>query len=611
MILQYPGAFAVTQPGQNLVQPGIPQVHAAIPVAAVNGNGMTAQMPVSAAMMVSNVAPPAQGAGGGTAGAAVIPSQMVPMSFPGTFDYSGFLDPRGATGAVIPRRSRRSQRHRRHHDNDNDNDHHRRRSTSQSSGSSEEDSPRSGSSYDSAEYPRHRRTNSGRNPLPRPPKDVLTSTPFRPILTQLPSAQYNSWGIGGTSSLMPQPQPQTQPQPTTYSNVRPRRERRGLFNRRQGDQFPVPSLSAAVNTLTQPFHQQGMGMGMPEPQPAPPQPQPSPYAAGPHPSPYAAGPHSSPYAAGPHPSPYAAGPHPSPYAAGPSTPGHIPPVIPSNSPMPMPNPEPAPMNQQGPVIPPGIPMPSPAPAGSTPFMGPNLGTPRMPRSTPGPPPGQMMQGFAPSPSSGPMQMPTPMPGGGGNMSMPMPSPSAGASGLGQMQMGIPPPGSILVNPAMPSPSLGMGGAGGGMAPVLKFNGYGEFAGLLYHSPHSVVYEDDLYPTALHLFEARKFLDHRPDLAEQIRRCSRVEEVTAISAQLAEFTRRDWGNVALSTMDDVLYLKFRQHGELRALLLNTYPTDLVYVESGDPFWGDGAGAGMNQLGQSLMRVREQLRMEGSM
>ena len=63
------------------------------------------------------------------------------------------------------------------------------------------------------------------------------------------------------------------------------------------------------------------------------------------------------------------------------------------------------------------------------------------------------------------------------------------------------------------------------------------------------------------------------------------------------------------MDDVLYLKFRQHGELRTLLLDTYPTDLVYARSGDPFWGDGAGAGMNELGKSLMRVRERLRFEG--
>ena len=477
-------------------------------------------MSVAAPMMVSGGAPPAPGAdGAGTA--AVIPSQMMPMSYP-AFDYSAYLDPRGGTAPRRSRRSRRSQRHRRHNDDDNN----RRRSTSQSSGSDESDpeSPYSGaSSYDSDEYPRqhrHHRSNSGHNPLPRPPKDILSSTPFRPLLTQLPSSQYNSWGLGGTSNPMPMPQqPQPQPQPTTYSNIRPRGERRRLFNFRQRDQYPAPSLGVAANSMAQPF--MPPGMGMPEAQYASPQPPP--------------------------------------HGGGPSTPGHIPPVIPPGSPMPMrspmrspmhmPNPEPAPPPPQGPVIPPGtnipMPMPGQGPAGSTPFIGgANLGTPRTPRSGPVPPPGQMMQSMSHSPSSGHVPMPSPMPGGGGNM--PMPSPAVGGGGFGQSPMVVaPPPGSIMVNAAMTMPSPSLGGGGGG--PVLKFNGYGEFSGLLYHSPHSVVYEEDLYPTALHLFEARKFLDHRPDLADRIRQCERVEDVTAISAEHGEFVRRDWGNVALSTV----------------------------------------------------------------
>jgi predicted NAD-dependent protein-ADP-ribosyltransferase YbiA (DUF1768 family) len=65
------------------------------------------------------------------------------------------------------------------------------------------------------------------------------------------------------------------------------------------------------------------------------------------------------------------------------------------------------------------------------------------------------------------------------------------------------------------------------------------------------------------------------------------------------------------MDEVMDLKFRQHEDLRALLLSTYPSELVYVESGDLFWGDGAGSGsgMNEFGKSLMRVRERLHAEG--
>lgn len=81
--------------------------------------------------------------------------------------------------------------------------------------------------------------------------------------------------------------------------------------------------------------------------------------------------------------------------------------------------------------------------------------------------------------------------------------------------------------------------------VIKFNRYGELSELLCYSPHAVLYEDKVYPTALHLFEARKFLSHLPDLADRIRQCEHVEQVTSISAEMADFIRRDWGNVMLN------------------------------------------------------------------
>ena len=149
--------------------------------------------------------------------------------------------------------------------------------------------------------------------------------------------------------------------------------------------------------------------------------------------------------------------------------------------------------------------------------------------------------------------------------------------LAQVQMAMPPrdisqereratpseldqrsPGSVPVNAEMtgPLPSLGAGG-GGSVAPILKINGHGEFAGLLCHSPYSVVYEEELYPTAMHFFEARKFLDSRPDIADRIRECERIEDVSAISTELVKFRRWDWGNVGLSMVSNQLFLVSRR------------------------------------------------------
>jgi predicted NAD-dependent protein-ADP-ribosyltransferase YbiA (DUF1768 family) len=59
------------------------------------------------------------------------------------------------------------------------------------------------------------------------------------------------------------------------------------------------------------------------------------------------------------------------------------------------------------------------------------------------------------------------------------------------------------------------------------------------------------------------------------------------------------------MDRVLCLKFCQHADLCTMLLNTYSSDLVYVESRDPLWGgNGPGAGMNESSKSLVRLRSE-------
>jgi len=81
-------------------------------------------------------------------------------------------------------------------------------------------------------------------------------------------------------------------------------------------------------------------------------------------------------------------------------------------------------------------------------------------------------------------------------------------------------------------------------PAIRFDQTGRYNALMNHSPHRVIWGGLPYPTALHLHEALKFMDHRPDLAEKIRTCERPEDVYPLSATFHQFQRRDWGMVFL-------------------------------------------------------------------
>lgn len=61
---------------------------------------------------------------------------------------------------------------------------------------------------------------------------------------------------------------------------------------------------------------------------------------------------------------------------------------------------------------------------------------------------------------------------------------------------------------------------------------------------------------------------------------------------------------------MLYLKFKQHPDLRSLLMNTGMADIIYSDASDSYWGEGQlGQGANELGKAIVRVRERLRREG--
>ncbi|TFK46916.1 hypothetical protein OE88DRAFT_1637477 [Heliocybe sulcata] len=162
---------------------------------------------------------------------------------------------------------------------------------------------------------------------------------------------------------------------------------------------------------------------------------------------------------------------------------------------------------------------------------------------------------------------------------------------------------------MPTPVLPQTGSPSTLEPV-RFNMMTGHDGFLPHSPHRVLYQGELYPSAFHLFEALKFLrNERHDIAARIREMENPADVHPLSERMKEYAKEGFERELMEYMDEALYLKFTQHPDLRDQLLNTGVADLIYAEATDPVWGEGTlGQGMNHLGIALRRLRERLRAE---
>ncbi|KZT37510.1 hypothetical protein SISSUDRAFT_956801, partial [Sistotremastrum suecicum HHB10207 ss-3] len=132
------------------------------------------------------------------------------------------------------------------------------------------------------------------------------------------------------------------------------------------------------------------------------------------------------------------------------------------------------------------------------------------------------------------------------------------------------------------------------------------------SAFPVHYDNKIYPTAYHLWEAMKYIDARPDIASRIRKCGhKARDVSNFLKTLdpgdVSAIRPDWEQVMFAKMDEVLYLKFTQREDLRTQLLALHPKPMIYLSKRDTFWGaisfpPNPLEGRNELGKSLERVR---------
>lgn len=127
------------------------------------------------------------------------------------------------------------------------------------------------------------------------------------------------------------------------------------------------------------------------------------------------------------------------------------------------------------------------------------------------------------------------------------------------------------------------------------------------SSFKVNYNGILYSTAEHAYQANKFLNTAPEVAKQIIDSYSAHEAKEIAYRNDDKKRKDWDDVKLKIMEEILRLKLSQNPYVKKKLIET--GDLLICEDSpkDSFWGIGKDRnGQNQLGKLWMKLREELK-----
>jgi hypothetical protein len=113
--------------------------------------------------------------------------------------------------------------------------------------------------------------------------------------------------------------------------------------------------------------------------------------------------------------------------------------------------------------------------------------------------------------------------------------------------------------------------------------------------------DDEYPSVEHAYQAQKTLDRK------LRKCFLTGNAGQAkrNGQRIEL-RKDWYDVSLNIMENLLKQKFSDN-DLKQKLIETSDEELIEGNWwGDTFWGVCNGIGENHLGKLLMKVRGELK-----
>ena len=128
------------------------------------------------------------------------------------------------------------------------------------------------------------------------------------------------------------------------------------------------------------------------------------------------------------------------------------------------------------------------------------------------------------------------------------------------------------------------------------------------SPHPIQLDGLDWQTVEHYYQSQKFVGSQEErLIQVIQNAPTPEKAAAIGRDRTRQLRPDWEQVKQQVMWKGVHAKFITHIDIQLILLDTGDELLVENSPTDYYWGCGQDkTGQNQLGKTLMKVRQEIR-----
>ncbi len=124
------------------------------------------------------------------------------------------------------------------------------------------------------------------------------------------------------------------------------------------------------------------------------------------------------------------------------------------------------------------------------------------------------------------------------------------------------------------------------------------------SSHAVIFNDLLYMTSEHAYQAAKFTDST--IAGKVRDARSAHLAKRLSKEFHNEIQQGWEKIKVSKMEEIIRCKLEQHEEIQEALRRSGQAEIIENSPTDYFWGCGAdGSGGNQLGKLWMKLRSEL------